>query len=498
MCVCVTGLRPATALLIVALATSGLSVAAERLAMLGDGPQGMTCHYYVAEAMLPWANVGGDWADAADKAQGGRPYASFQVDARSTRRPLEWDATALVADWVAGKGPVGAVRLQVTASSRRGVVNLLSRENADVEGRPRLTIEWEGGHRDHLSPVADASLSCSTYKGGGQLDIIKIGPDQGGVLVFPVQIQQRRLLRATLSMSASKVYGPGLTIGLFRATLPTSNQAPRAGLADAFVEDEGIESHPDVLFADRFEQGRRAAAWSGGGMKDDRLVASDAAGHFQPLWGRALKVTIPQGSNEGLNSHFRFAANGTAEPDEAFFRYYLRLSENWDPTADGGKLPGLSGTYGRAGWGMRPADGINGWSARGAFFQSSGLAIAGDNRRGIGSYVYVPGLSGPSGAVWGWGLGASGWLQKNRWYSVEQQVKLNQPGKLDGEIRAWVDGELVFERTGLRLRDVADLRVESVWMNVYHGGTAKAPHDLTLYIDNVVIARKYIGPARRR
>jgi hypothetical protein len=38
--------------------------------------------------------------------------------------------------------------------------------------------------------------------------------------------------------------------------------------------------------------------------------------------------------------------------------------------------------------------------------------------------------------------------------------------------------------------------VESVWLNVYHGGVEKADRDLTLYIDNLVIARRYIGPGR--
>ena len=33
-------------------------------------------------------------------------------------------------------------------------------------------------------------------------------------------------------------------------------------------------------------------------------------------------------------------------------------------------------------------------------------------------------------------------------------------------------------------------------MNVYHGGTRPSPCDRHLYIDNVVIAEKYIGPMR--
>ena len=44
------------------------------------------------------------------------------------------------------------------------------------------------------------------------------------------------------------------------------------------------------------------------------------------------------------------------------------------------------------------------------------------------------------------------------------------------------------------LEAIAELKIESVWMNVYHGGTARAKSDLSLFIDNVVVARKYIGP----
>jgi hypothetical protein len=47
------------------------------------------------------------------------------------------------------------------------------------------------------------------------------------------------------------------------------------------------------------------------------------------------------------------------------------------------------------------------------------------------------------------------------------------------------------------VRDVPDIRIEKIWMNVYHGGVTPSPADLHLYIDNVVIARRYIGPMRR-
>ncbi len=87
-----------------------------------------------------------------------------------------------------------------------------------------------------------------------------------------------------------------------------------------------------------------------------------------------------------------------------------------------------------------------------------------------------------------------GRLTRNRWYSVEQYLKLNTPGQSNGVFRAWVDGQLAFERTDLHWRDVTRLKIESVWLNVFHGGTARTDRDLTLYMDNLVVARRYIGP----
>ena len=71
---------------------------------------------------------------------------------------------------------------------------------------------------------------------------------------------------------------------------------------------------------------------------------------------------------------------------------------------------------------------------------------------------------------------------------------MNTPGETDGILRAWVDGRLAYERTDWRWRHVDTLKIEQIWMNVYHGGTAVSPYDQHLYVDNVVVADRYIGP----
>ena len=150
-----------------------------------------------------------------------------------------------------------------------------------------------------------------------------------------------------------------------------------------------------------------------------------------------------------------------------------------------------------AGWGGRKSDGTDGWSARGAFQLTipDGNPLAGLTP--IGTYCYHADMKGQYGDIWPWLNGYRGFLENNRWYSIEQYLKLNTPGKKDGIIRAWVDGRLAFEKTDIRFRHVDKLKIEQVWMNVYHGGTRPSPYDQHLYIDNVVIARKYIGPMKR-
>ncbi len=90
-------------------------------------------------------------------------------------------------------------------------------------------------------------------------------------------------------------------------------------------------------------------------------------------------------------------------------------------------------------------------------------------------------------------------LQRGRWHSLETMVKVNTLGEKDGEIGCWLDGKLVGEAKGLRFRDIEDLRIRSVGFSNYWGGAGDentAPVDQVHYIDNMVIATDYIGPAK--
>lgn len=461
-----------------------------------DSEQGVTCYFYSAAARLEWERRGGDWTDARGTSHGSEPFSVVPVPRLDGQQAVHIDVTALAKHWLGEGTPEAAIFLRDTQAG--GVVNFASREHPSPSSRPSLVIEWSNGTRSRLAARADTYFSCPNHRSYGQEQQIKVGGRHAALLVFPIaEAPSGAVVRsASLMLTSDKQYGKGATVGAFLPRLPGSRiKQVETGLAQAFDRDQGISGHPDVIHTEGVDERPGFLPWGSLDMGlGGRTVTSDSANRFEPLEGSALAVKIAKGANSGLNTHLRFADYKGGEPDEAYFRYYLRFGESWDPTVDGGKLPGLSGIYGRGGWGMRKSDGANGWSARGAFFRQSGGLAA--DLRGIGSYVYHAGMQGNSGDTWGWSLGPSGLLHKNRWYAIEQYVKLNTPGKADGVLRAWIDGQLVFERQDIRYRDTDLLKIESVWLNVYHGGIQAAVQDMTLFIDNLVVARKYIGPMK--
>ncbi|MCU7375667.1 hypothetical protein PEC18_33835 [Paucibacter sp. O1-1] len=467
---------------------------------LGDASVGPTCAHYLGMGPMAWRQRGGDWVDAQGQPRGQRPFSTMVV-ARGQGRPfVEMDLSPLLRAWQAQPRLPHIVVLRAVGKSATGsdVIDFHSRESSDITARPLLKLTLRDGRRLRLAPAADTFLDCSSLSSLGRRAELKTGGDRSVLLRFELPKNLAEVESAALLLSSDKQYGASAqTIGSF-ALKPAFTEAhePRQGLAAAAPADRGLEGHPDVLFTAGFEESAWMARFGELALRGDaESIDADKAGGFVPLAGRALRVTMRRGKNLGLDLRYRFARHGQAEPQELYFRYYLRFARDWNPSGDGGKLPGIAGTYGKAGWGMRKPDGFNGWSVRGGFARRPTDDPTVARLTGLVSYAYHVDQSDNSGAIYGWGEGLSGVLSNERWYCVEQYVKLNDPGQRNGIVRAWVDGSQVLEQGGLRFRDTDKLAIEEVWLDVYHGGVAPAPHDLTLYIDNIVVARRYIGPA---
>ena len=250
---------------------------------------------------------------------------------------------------------------------------------------------------------------------------------------------------------------------------------------------------PAQVFTCDFESETWWEAW--GEKEQDPhtdTVAADTARKFEPAAGKALRIRVDKGGHYGASLAFDFKKRTGSEPEAIYFRYYLRFADDWKPER-GGMLPGIGGTYGRAGWGGRKVNGTDGWSARGLFQGLEKGDPARTLRTPVGFYCYHADMKGHYGDDWLWERDGFAGLENNRWYCIEQQVRLNTPGKNDGVLRSWVDGNLVFEKTDVRMRDVDLLKIETVWLNLYYGGTWTAADDYHIYIDDVAISKQPIG-----
>lgn len=462
---------------------------ADRL-RLYEGEGGTTCTHFLAD-ILPWQRSLGDWLDAKGKLHGEEAFDTASVTAIGA----VWDVTGLVRKWVAKDQARGIFFLRSVGGTAYAAFN--SRENRSPGNWPMLVLEYADGKQENRKPAADTNLNCSTYRAIGSIDPLTVSAQENVLVEFelPKNIEGRKLTRARLLMSNAKGQPSPLRVGVFNTALPVfPADTPRQGIAAAFDGDRGIEKHPDVVFASGFDEGLMwKSKWANASGEID--VVSDAASlRFVPLSGAALRINLKKGSNYGSDVKFNTKVLGK-EPDELYFRYYLRLADDWNPTLEGGKMPGMAGTYNSAGWGGRRSDGTNGWSMRGGFLRifEGDHPMAGLTQ--LSTYAYYAGMNGDYGEHWSW---PGALLARNRWYCIEQRVKLNSPSASDGKLQVWLDGSLIVERSNIRYRSVDRLHIEDVWINVYHGGMPPSPHDQHLFVDNVVVARSYIGPSTFR
>jgi hypothetical protein len=264
----------------------------------------------------------------------------------------------------------------------------------------------------------------------------------------------------------------------------TSTQPPTGGGSNGSGSSE-------LVFQDGFESSSWYSGWGQGSSPNNVTLISDGSASQGNSF---VRVSVPAGEHYGTSFGYEFDRMGLAEPDQVYFRYAVRFGPTWTTEGGGGgKLPGFGGTYGTAGWGGRPADGTNGWSARGLFWPPESDASRANGDTGVGFYTYHADMTGTYGSNWYWSGGSldNGAMQRNRWYQVEMYIENNTPGLNDGVLRAWIDGTQVFEKTDIRFRDVERLHVERVWFDIYYGGKWDSPADMYVDFDDVSIS---VGP----
>jgi hypothetical protein len=71
-------------------------------------------------------------------------------------------------------------------------------------------------------------------------------------------------------------------------------------------------------------------------------------------------------------------------------------------------------------------------------------------------------------------------------------VQANMPGRRDGRIAFWLDGQLIADFQNLRLRETTALAIDRFTLDLHVHTNSLAP--ARKWYDNVVAATSYIGP----
>ena len=199
---------------------------------------------------------------------------------------------------------------------------------------------------------------------------------------------------------------------------------------------------------------------------------------------RFLKVLIPErhyGPIVGAQWKFPITPN-----EEYYFSYRVKFANGFD-FVKGGKLPGLAG--GAANSGGHVPSGYDGWSARMMFWENGKLSY----------YLYFPNQS----SQWGERLylknmqGDTLKIERGKWHTITQHIKMNTPQKKDGIIQAWFDGQEAFSVDTILFRNDKKLQIDQIFYSVFMGGddlSWTSAKDEYIYFDDFHVSPQKIKP----
>lgn len=284
-----------------------------------------------------------------------------------------------------------------------------------------------------------------------------------------------------------------------KANLAHQHLVPEGpGLAAEFPADQGIAAHPAVIFADDFESGTLGARWDETGNPGGTVLSlvDPDPGNEPGLGRRCLRVEAHLGRDTGggLTKWFESA-------ETLFFRFYTRFDERCDNVHHFVTLRANRGLRGQDRW---SGFGGAGLKPEGTERFSTAIEPWGDWGRNpppgkwnFYSYWHAMEVS-RDGKYWGnsFAVPEAPPIPRGRWICVEFMLRHNTPGMADGEQAFWIDGRLQGHWKGIEWRKDAALRANALTLESYVTDRwTKNPTNVVSF-DQVVIARKYVGPVR--
>ena len=252
--------------------------------------------------------------------------------------------------------------------------------------------------------------------------------------------------------------------------------------------ESALEEPGTIFFQDDFEDGDYDDWFDAYGPPE--VIDNTQTAHSG---NRALKCTaIYNGGNSSTSSIKYWFHPGY---DKVYFRWFCKFDSTFDQ-----------------GWGMHfcslyAVEGDNKYNQMG----QAGIKPDGDDRFGSGFepwsnwetltppgqmqfYAYwhemLPDNSGP---YWGNVFHPDTVIipERGRWYCMEMMIKANDAGHDNGEIAAWIDGELYMHLTDFNWRTTNELKIKRISLGIYIHNN---PEDNICWFDDVALSTGYIGP----
>ena len=455
--------------------------------------EGATRDFYNRGAGKAWKNKQGDWLDAKLTPQGNKPFTNVNIKAKKKYDIVSINETILAKYWQRKIIPNHGFFIRRLKGDKP---IFFSKDQKKNQLSPHLIIKTKL-KTYNLTAIADTELNLSTYQCINSNALLNSYHNL--ILRFDLSQVKEDILEANLQLTLAKNTQTS-SLNIYAVDIESDFYFRKLGITDNYTNDESLKHDKHVLYYEDFDDNQWRDKWGISYWGSTyRITDQNKHESFIPLNKSALEITIAKGKHSGISAHYplkNMPFNTSKEIKFAYLRYNLQLGSSWSLSTSG-KLPGFAGIYGntsdRAGWGGRKSDGTNGWSARGMITPSLSNENILADRTPIGSYIYHADMKYPYGDEKPWTLNDISVLKKNVWYTIEQYVHMNTLGKNDGVLKAWVNGILVYSQNNIRYTDNPLIGIESVWLDVYHGGNATAPKDLTLFIDNLVVASTYIG-----
>ncbi|MEM1031809.1 MAG: hypothetical protein AAGN82_15765 [Myxococcota bacterium] len=232
------------------------------------------------------------------------------------------------------------------------------------------------------------------------------------------------------------------------ATTGSGAGAPGNGIASQYPGDEGIASHPSVIFHSDFESDMEG--WDAYTQNTERLdVIDDASlahGGNKFLRARITRTMLAQQANISAQ------ANKVFSPvDEIYWRFYARFVGNTAPPHHWVRTIALSDSYSAGGHaGFKPGGGDGFWydfdirnDDTFSFYtywheMRSWMCNDGSTDPGCAGY------NGPSNnAYYGnnFHWANQNGFERDAWFCLELHGKANTPGAYDGEVSFYLNGD---------------------------------------------------------